>query len=303
MSRTIKIRRYDGADKRSADQLLALTFLTNGVFATPPTSSDRELRTLHLLEDAASILSGDGGTGGDISHSPLIQSFLNASWLGEAILACIQAVSPIPDTILNNIKTWVCFRCPNPAEAQRMAKLVRGKPELAETIQRLPPRHFIALSEGFEGPIHGITPTITTGARPTDAQIDDHMRPLLEEIEKDLVLSPPYEEEYAAPIVYLEDDVERTRPEPQPDLRSLSDSPAVLGLYMRYLTAVASNQYHSVRELNSALGVSAGKSARLKADLESAGYISVHKEPGTTGRPRLVVQIEAAGLRLLENWK
>jgi len=299
MNKTITITRYAGLDNRTTDQLLSLNFFRDVTLADLPPSSDRKLRTMLLLEDATAIMSGTG-VSTDNSRSPILQAYRNASWFGIGIVASVQGVSAIPDDIVNNVKTYVVFRSPNPVEANRLAKILGGGPELAEVIQHLPPRHFVAWSESYEGPIHGESLTINTGARPTEQQVEDHMRPILEDIAKNLVLSPPYESEHNLPIIYLEDDGEESKPKPNCDPTPRSLSPEVVTLYARFLSAVASNQYHSVRELNSGLGLSAGKAARLKSDLESQGYISVRKEPVATGRPRLVVQIEPKGAELLE---
>jgi hypothetical protein len=216
------------------------------------------------------------------------------------MVASVQAISPIHTAIINCVRTWVVFACPNPREAQLAAKILGGPPELAEIIQRLPKRHFVMWSEGFEGPIFGITPTINTGARPTDETIAEHMRPILEEIDKKLILSPPFDDEEGnAPITFIEDDEPDVAQPSERKEPPLPDSPETIALYVRFLTAVASNQHHSTRALNAALGISPGKSTRLRTDLIANGYILVRKEPVKTGRPRLIVQIEPKGREFL----
>ena len=300
--KTISIVLYEGLHRRTADQLLALDFISNGTFAETPPTSVRALRRLRILEDAATVLSDDSTSAGDISNSPLVLSFLNNGWLGEAIVASVQIVSNLRDEIINNVKTWVFFACPNPQAAQLAAKILGGEPQLADVIQHLPPRHFVARSEGFEGPVLGVTPTIDTGARPTEKEIEEHMRPQLEDIAKGLTLSPPYEDDAAAPISYLEDDGAELDAPVQDETPPLPDDPGLLADYVKFINTIATHQNLSARELNAALGMSAGKVVKIKAVLVQHGYIIIHKEAGTTGRPRLIVKITPLGLGLLKTW-
>lgn len=300
MKKTITIHRYDGLHRRTADELLSIDFTANGAFAEPPPTSSRELRRGRCLEDASPILSDDSSNTGNISNSPMVQSFLNNGWLGEAIIASVQLISTISDAIVNCVKTWVIFRCPNPKEAQLAAKIV-GNPDLAKIIQRLPPRHFVVWSEDFEGPVIGVTPTINIGASPTEAEIAQHMAPYFDEISRNIVLSPAFEDHSGAPICYLDDEIiEHSAEETD---AGVPDDPDILADYVKFITVIASNQNLSTRELNSLLGMSASKAGKIKAALVSHGYVTIHKESGTTGRPRLIVNITSKGLQLLESWR
>ena len=301
INKPIEIIRFDGLDKRSADLLLGLLLVVDVAFADSPPMSDRRLRTAYFLEDATTIIA-EGPGGSDISQSPLIYAFLNASWLGAAIIACVHSLIAIPNIILNNVKTFIVFRCPSPTEAKVAASILHGRPELSEKIQNLPPRHFYIWSDGFEGPVLGKTPEIETGTRPTEQEIDERMRPYFEKINSNLVLSPEFEDENIAPISYLDDDAEEPQTESPTNETTIAETPEVVALYVRFLSVVAANSCGSTRELNACLGLSTGKATRIKTLLEEQGFISTRREAGTTGRPRLVIQIEPKGMQFLEKW-
>ena len=303
MKRAITIKRYDGYDNRAANELMSLDFIADGTFAEAPTTSHRELRQVICLEDATPILSDDALASGDISRLPAIQSFLNSAWQGTAIIASVQAASGLRREVINCLKTCVVFGSPNPIEAQFNTRLVGGKPELAEAIQRLPKRHFVMWSEEFEGPIFGITPTINTGARPSEQAIAEYMRPILEEIDIRLILAPPFEDDTSEPICYLEDDEPETHTQFQSDETPLPSEPGILADYAKFINIIAINQNLSARELNATLGMSASKLGKINAALAAHGYIEISKGCSTGGRPRVIVKITPRGLQLIEQWR
>jgi len=213
----------------------------------------------------------------------------------------VQLITPVPEAITNNVGSWGVFNCPDPIQAERAAKIL-GQKEMASAIQRLPPRHVILWSEGFEAPILAKTPDMSIGPCPDESTVDRLMSSILAEIHSRLVLSPPFEEN-SPPICYIEPDEDQAEDSPDQAEPQKPDKPEVIADYTRFLSVVLENKNLSTRELNNALGVSAGKGARLKSQMAANGFITIRKESGPTGRPREIVVVTERGLQFLEQWR
>ena len=295
MNKLINIISYKGLPRRAAEMALTVCQLANGSYAQFASGSSDILRELVCFDDALSLFSSSE------DNSIICQSFVQDRWLGRGNLLNAQLITSLPAAILNNVSFKAVFRCSDLVQAERAAEFLGLPKDNGSIIQSLPDRQCYVWASGFETPIRIKTPDLPLDPTPQQAVLDRVMNPILEDLEKRLILSPPFEDQIE-PICYLDDDdppvSEDRTAEPPP----MPDSPETIAVYVRFLVAVASNEHLSTRALNAALGLSAGKSARLKAELQANGYISVRKEPGATGRPRLVVQLTPQGAQMLEKW-
>ena len=301
MNKPITITRYTHLPRQTAELMLKIDYLADGDSGTPP-SEKRELRTLRCLDDALSILAERSGGASEAETSPIIQQVLQGGWVGDALLANVQNISPLPNVLLNNFNTRVGFRCPLATEAELLSRFVNAQKKMSAIIQRLPNRHAICYSEGFEDPIIIRTPDIHMGTCPTDEDIERIMAPLLEDAKKQLILSPLFEDS-CQPICYIEPDEDQAEDSPDQTEPKEPDKPEIIADYTRFLSVVLENKNLSARELNNALGVSAGKGVRLKSQMAANGFITIRKESGPTGRPREIVVVTERGLQFFEQWK
>lgn len=300
MNKFFNIISYKGLSQGTAELCLNACRLATSVFGNSDEDASECLRALDVYDDARPMFSSYSPN--SVADSSVIATaFAQDRSTGRGNILNIQDITPVPSTICNNSGFRAGFRCPDPVQAEHVAKLL-GSKDLAPIIQALPDRHYFAWADGFEHAILLKSPDMPLGPSPDQAFIDSIMNPILEEIESSLVLSPPFEDN-VIPICYLEDNVPVSEEITKTSEAPLPDDPGILADYVRFMRTIVTNDNLSSRELVAAVGMNASKTTKIKTELSARGYITTQKVPGVNGRPRIVVELTTEGLDLLNSWE
>jgi hypothetical protein len=118
--------------------------------------------------------------------------------LGVGIIIAVQMLSELDDSAKSNAASLLFFRCPNPRDAQEALAMLGLDGGYMRQLMTLPVGRAFLFSEGFSGPALVDVPYTPLGDYPSAGEIARRMRPALEKLEQDSILSDDTE---ATPIV------------------------------------------------------------------------------------------------------
>jgi hypothetical protein len=183
------VRQYHGLPARFHNFLTALRVLRMQMRGSAAGHSST-LQHVYISDEGSMEfgreMSGETGSGYVRATKRLVSQIRSQ---GVGIIITVQMLYELDDSAKSNAATLMFFRCPNPRDAQEALVMLGLDGRAMRQIMTLPVGRAFVFSEGFSGPALVDVPYMPLGDYPSAAEIARRMRPALEKLEQDSILS------------------------------------------------------------------------------------------------------------------
>jgi hypothetical protein len=204
---------------------------------------------------------------------------------GVGIVIIVQMLSELDDSAKSNAASLMFFCCPNPRDAQEALVMLGLDGGHMRQLMTLPPRRAFLFSEGFSGPALVDVPCTPLGDYPSAAEIALRMRPALEKLEQDSILSDDSE---AAPTVITP--CAQTNPPVIANCPSVAH-PALGADDQALLDEITASPLLGTTDHFRRLAWSFRRGERAKNRLLNRRLIQVNRQQSNNGRPKNILFI------------